>query len=92
MNLIDKMDKMANTLLVIEKRLIKIVLGLGKSIIGYSILSSIYLSIYYTQGVEVTAILLAVGVVFYGLKTKHDNIVIRYELEKLLRDKNVRRD
>lgn len=80
---IDKLDKFADYLLIVLKKLFSIYFSLIKSIIGYAIVSGIYLSIYYTKGLDVTLILLGCGVVYFGLKNKQDNFLLKYKLKKL---------
>lgn len=93
MSIIKKMDEMADKVLIIEKQLINfekklflIVFDLGKSFAMYIFLSSVYLGIYYSQGIEVVGILLAVGVVYFGLKQKSSNAVMLNELKKFLKE------
>lgn len=83
--LFDELDKLGDLVGVAGKRLSIVVLNLFKSLIIYSIIVSIYLSIYYSQGLEVTLIIMATGLIYFGMKNKSNQDFKIYEFKKMLK-------
>lgn len=63
-------DKLLLTQINLVKKLLKFFANLVPVLIGYTVMSYIFLSVYDTYGLERTLIILLVGVFWYGLRQR----------------------